>query len=279
VSTLDAARQIANWARHEQGERALGRVAEMLGAMGCPVVPVKGVVLAHWIYDDVAERPMADVDLLVPAALFEKGCRRVRENGWAIAGQSIELGELTFDVDGMTVELHSYIGRRELTTMSVDDVIGRSTVDTTTFPFEIRRIDDVDHLLLLATNVVKDYFAGANPHQPEDLHRMLVRVEGRTCEIVDRAQSVGFFTGLHNTASWMATSGRWPEWERLLAAMGPARRSVYAAAVRAHRTMDKPNRILGLLLACWANDRLGTRAAAVGRIAKRGVIRNFGMAR
>jgi hypothetical protein len=278
VRSAEADAQIAIWARHEQAERALARTAELLGAMGCPVVPVKGVVLAHWIYDDVAERPLSDVDLLVSASRFEEACRAVRER-WTVGGYSVELGELLFDVDGMAVEFHAEIGRREITAMTVDEVIARSAMDDTTFPFEIRRIDDVDHLILLATNVVKDYFAAANPHQPEDLHRMLVRVEARTCELVDRAQSVGFFTGLHNTASWMAERGQWPEWERLLVAMGPARRSVYASAVHAHRTMDKPSRILGLLLACWANDRLATRARAVGRIAKRGVIRNFGMAK
>jgi hypothetical protein len=77
----------------------------------------------------------------------------------------------------------------------------------------------------------------------------------------------------------MTERGQWPEWERLLAAMGGSRRRAYAAVVRAHRTMARPSRVLGLLLACYANDRPKDRIFAVGRIAKRGVLRNFGLAK
>jgi hypothetical protein len=49
------------------------------------------------------------------------------------------------------------------------------------FGFKIRRLDEVDHLLWLLIELVKDWFVETNAHQPEDAERLLTcLVEGRS---------------------------------------------------------------------------------------------------
>lgn len=50
----------------------LTRILEVLGRVEIPVILLKGADLAHTLYPDVAMRPMADLDLLVPYACFEQ---------------------------------------------------------------------------------------------------------------------------------------------------------------------------------------------------------------
>ncbi len=267
---------LATWARHQVAARALERAAELLQKLHCPVIPVKGVVLARWIYDDVSERPLRDVDLLVPRAAFIDVVRAVRNAGLRIEYETAELGEVLFMSEGIEVELHAEVGRRDLSNLSVDEVLSRSVVDSHTFSVPIQRIDDLDHLLLLAANVVKDYFVVYNPHQPEDLRRMLERTRERAAELVAVAERIGFMTGLRNVASWMAEAQESLSFAGLVEQMPEPPRPLHSAAVRWHRTLRSPSRTLGLALACWTNDDPAVRRAALRRIVTRGAARMIG---
>ncbi len=267
---------LANWARHQVAARALERTSDVLRRLRCPVVPVKGVVLARWIYDDVSERPLRDVDVLVPRAAFGDVLRAIRNAQLRILYETEELGELLFMSEGMEVEIHAEVGRRELTNLTVDDVLSRSVTDTQTFPFAIQRLDDIDHFLLLVANVVKDYFTVCNPHQPEDLRRMFDRTSERTTELVELARRVGFATGLYNTVAWMAETHRSASFATLLKQLQEPPRPLHAAVVRWHRRLSRPSPTLGLALACWTNDDPKARWAALRRIIARGAARMTG---
>jgi hypothetical protein len=54
---------VAAWIKHQIARERLREVVTALEAIGIPVLAVKGVVSAHTLYPDVAERPMSDVDL------------------------------------------------------------------------------------------------------------------------------------------------------------------------------------------------------------------------
>ena len=267
---------IERWARHQKAMAAFVTVSRLLSGSGIRFAPVKGIVLARWLYDDVTERPLRDVDLLVARSSFELATGRLHEAGYAAEYTSEELGEAMFDVDGFTVELHAEIGRRELTSLSVDEVLRGATQDTTTFPFVSLRIDDIDHLLLLAANVVKDYFVEANPHQAEDLERLAVRLEGRLDELVERAGHAGFSSGLWAVADWMQYRRGSERFARVRDEMGrPPRRLQARALALAGRSKRLPLAV-GLPLACWTNDEPAMRMAALARLARRGVVRKLG---
>ncbi len=69
-------------------EVALGEAAAALAAADVPVMLLKGAALGRLIYGSPAERPMGDLDLLVPAARVDAGMRALAALGYRPAGLS-----------------------------------------------------------------------------------------------------------------------------------------------------------------------------------------------
>ena len=264
--------------------RALGEVATVLQAAAIPCIPVKGVVLARWLYGDLAERPYVDVDLLVTRAAFERAVALIDSQRWPVFYRSTEMGELGFHVGQIPVELHAEVGRRDLSLLTVEAVLARAMTDTTTFPFAIARLDDVDHFLLVVLNVVKDGFTYANPHQPDDLERLLERLSPRRDELITRAHAAGLTTALHLTARWMERTRGSTAWSSLRADLPPAPRRLFLAAARLHGAVDqrRDNRLahagalLGLAMATQVPDDRRLRWSGLRRVLKRGAARKLG---
>lgn len=61
----------------------LAETLEMLDEAGVPAVVLKGGALAHTLYPDWRERPMSDLDLLVPADRAEEAREASLSGGWA----------------------------------------------------------------------------------------------------------------------------------------------------------------------------------------------------
>jgi hypothetical protein len=263
---------LETWLRHEVALRAFGRVAESLKAAGVPVIPVKGLALAHWLYEDVAQRPFTDIDLLIPRAAWHEARRAMIALGEPTY-ESFELGELSVPVDGVLVELHAEFGEIRMTAISVDDVLARSTSDSATFGFAVRRLDDVDHLLLMAVNALKDAFVFARPHVAGDLARLLDRTFEQRGELVRRAGDAGFASGLYCTAQWMAQEHGSPSWVRLLDSLGSPSRPLFVRAFERFRRLRNPPLYLGVLLGRWSNDRAETRLRAAGGIVWRKLLK------
>jgi hypothetical protein len=263
---------------------ALGQVLEVARAAGVVAAPVKGVVLARWLYAAVVERPYRDLDLVVARAGLPRLTDAVRARGWPIRHLSVEMGELEFEVDRLVVEVHAEFGRRDLTRLSIDEVLARAVPDRDTFPFEILRVDDIDHLLLLVANVTKKSYTYSNPHQPADLERLLVRLEPRWAELVARARRASFATALRSVADWMARERGSAAFSRFMRVLPPHPRRLLPAVVRLHRRLDRRrgNRLeslsglLGLALATLTVDDWSLRGRGLARLVRRGIYRRAG---
>lgn len=264
--------------------RAFALVAGTLNKAGIPFAPVKGVVLSRWLYEDVTERRYVDVDLLVPRSAFEEAMAVADAQGWPSFYRSAEMGEFGFMVDRIAVELHAEIGRRDLSRLTVEDVLTRATADTSTFSFEVQRLDEIDHFLLLILNVVKDGFTYANPHQPGDLARLLERLRPRLNELIERSERAGLQTALRLTADWMVRVHASPLFHLLRDRLPETRRPILLTVARLHEALDRrqPGRlsnlggIFGLALATQVPDDPVLRRAGLRRVLRRGAIRRFG---
>ena len=62
-------------------EVALGEAAAALAAADVPVMLLKGAALGRLIYGSPAERPMSDLDLLIPAGRVDEGMRALAALG------------------------------------------------------------------------------------------------------------------------------------------------------------------------------------------------------
>ena len=261
----------------------LRKVIDVATSVGVTVAPVKGVVLSRWLYDDVSDRPYRDLDIVVAQGDLPRMFAAVEARPWPIRVHSPEMGELEFTVDRLTVEIHAEFGRRDLSRLTIADLLARATVDGGTFPFEIRRIDDIDHFLLLVANVTKKAFTYANAHQPADLERFLARLRGRWDELFERVRAARFLTALRSVAVWMVDEHGSALFGELLRAV-PASRRLLPAVVGWQRRRDRrrPDRLasasglFGLVLATQTPDDARLRARGLLRLLRRGAARRLG---
>ncbi len=107
----DAARMALRWADQESfafGVRQLdaaSRTQDLLGVQGVRCLPLKGAALAEHLYDSVAHRPMADVDLLVLDD-WPRAVRLLEKAGFADQGQADHARAFLDPASGVVVELH-----------------------------------------------------------------------------------------------------------------------------------------------------------------------------
>jgi hypothetical protein len=269
---------------HALATSSLEEVTRVLAAAGVVSAPVKGIVLSRWLYDDVVNRPFVDVDLLVSRSGFARATDVVTTRGWAVSDRTDEMGELLFSVNGVAVELHAEVGRPDLVRTTVDEVLSRAVRDRQTFNFEILRIDDIDHFLLLVANVVKDGFTYANSHQPDDLERMLQKLQPRVAELIERTGTAGFMTALHNVALWMTEKHGSTDFRALTLQLPSRGRRAFRAAVRTQWRLSsrKTSRlshaggVLGLALATLTPDSPALRLRGLARVVRRGLRRRLG---
>lgn len=71
-----------NTARNLQVLKHFGVLAGALQAQGLPFVPLKGVYLCSNVYENLGERTLWDVDLLVPAAELERALGLIETTGY-----------------------------------------------------------------------------------------------------------------------------------------------------------------------------------------------------
>ncbi len=146
----DLVRATVEWARIEQD---LPPIVEALDAAGISVAPIKGVAYATSLYSTPAERPMGDVDLLVPPDRREDAARVLQKLGFA-RGPSLVLHHAEAWTRGdFAIDLHSNIiamGRARI------DLAGLWSRTTAGWPTGARRLEANDallfHLIHLARN-------------------------------------------------------------------------------------------------------------------------------
>jgi hypothetical protein len=263
---------------------ALQQVQDVARGASVTIAPVKGVVLARWLYDAVAERPYRDLDLFVARQELPRLTDAVTARGWHVRHVSAEMGELEFEVDRLVVEVHAEFGRRDLTRLSTAQVIARASVDRDTFPFEVLRIDDFDHFLLLVANVTKKSYTYSNPHQPADLERLLLRLEPRWDALVARAREASFLAALGSVAAWMAEEHGSALFSRFLLTLPTGSPRLLPAVVRLHRRLDgrrgkrleSASGLFGLALATLTPDDWSLRGRGLVRLVRRGIGRRLG---
>ena len=107
----DAARMALRRAEQDDftfGVRQLdtaSRIQDLLGARGARCLPLKGAALAERLYDSVAHRPMADVDLLVLDE-WPRAVTLLEEAGFVELGQAGHARAFLDSASGVVVELH-----------------------------------------------------------------------------------------------------------------------------------------------------------------------------
>src|SRR5580700_1944902 len=114
-----------SWLAHVVAGRAFRTVAAALAEQSIPVLPVKGLVTAHLLYDDPALRPIRDVDLRLRRRDFAASMRAARACGWSMQ-HVVLVGQAVWRVDGVDVDVKCALGPPGLCAMTVDEMMSRA---------------------------------------------------------------------------------------------------------------------------------------------------------
>jgi hypothetical protein len=147
---VELARAAVAWAVIE---RLVEPVVEVLVHAGVDVAPIKGASYVKWLYERGAERPMADVDLLVPAACVV-AARGVLESIGFVRGPGVALHHAEAWIrDELAIDLHWNIIGSGRGHIDLEAVWARTVPG---WPGAARRLEATDalafHLLHLARN-------------------------------------------------------------------------------------------------------------------------------
>jgi hypothetical protein len=238
---------------------------------GIDVVPVKGVVTARTLYEDIAVRHSGDIDLRIRRKDFRRAIRVARASGWSPTTDTPILWQSVLSVMGCEVDIESTIGPPGLCAVSVDDVLRRARRDRSLFGFSLRRIEIHDHGLVLVLNVFKDGFRSL-PWSLEDLRRIVTAPGFEAGTLMERAREGRVTSVLWLVADWLAREHGVPEWRVVrdrIGARAPSRRVALLQAWT--RRLASPPR-LGLLATATSSDAPSLATVGLG-LAIAGVFR------
>jgi hypothetical protein len=156
---------------HMSAGAALREVHAAAALEGVALLPVKGVVTGLTLYDDVSERPIADVDVRIRPRDFPALVHAMRR--FTRLRLSRSYGNLVLDVDGVAIDFETSIGPPGLSGLRVDAMLERAGVLRHPLGFEMRAPDLHDHALVLCVNAFKDKIVHAGRHSLEDLSRIV----------------------------------------------------------------------------------------------------------
>lgn len=195
--------RLETWATHQYASEALRRVLAVFERGGVEALPVKGIVLAHALYGDVSERPIADVDLRVRPRDLARVVRLARGEGWPVCRNSKQLGSRGIEVCRTLVEVETTIGPPGLCALGVDELLRRSQESVGRLGFLHREPEIHDHVLQLCVNAFKDKLVALPPWSREDLVRVVVAPGFDPKVMADRAREGRVESIVWIVAEWM----------------------------------------------------------------------------
>jgi hypothetical protein len=261
----------STWIWHTLAPQVLGQVARAFETAQIPVLLVKGVLTARILYDDVAARPISDIDLRVPRRFYRAAVEVARARGWTPETEAPRLWEAVLKVDGWEVDIECTVGPPGLCGLTVDDVLRRAERRVEPFGFAHWQPDLNDHALILVLNAFKDGLR-VMPWALEDLLRIVRHERFDRYVLVARAREGGVASALWIVADWLAEMHGVPEWRAVRERVGarpPSERVCRTHGyVRQRGWPPKP----GLLVAAGGSDS-SLRCASGLALTAAGVVR------
>lgn len=140
---------------------AVREIASKLLVRRVWAAPIKGFAFATTIYSTEAERPMNDVDLLIPVNMLADAIRTMQSAGYERVGMERKLSgyyhAIVFQRGSLMIELHRHIMQHHRTRLRIGEVWDRATPDANVPGLYV--LDAVDQLLLCILHVARHELA------------------------------------------------------------------------------------------------------------------------
>jgi hypothetical protein len=152
-------------------------VARRLAAHGIPVMPVKGALLQHWLYQDPSDRPLTDVDALVRPAQLEKAVATLLREGYGRAGGS-SIGAVVLETPfGLALDLHPRLFDDARYHFPTSELFARSSEDTSIYGVSVRVPSALDAYAHLIGKFGSDHLDQRAIVRLDELARMTTRIK------------------------------------------------------------------------------------------------------
>ncbi len=152
-------------------------VAERLERPGIDIMPVKGALLQHWLYDDPAERAMSDVDVLVRPYQARAAHDLLERAGYHPMGRSSVGAFVMRSPFGLALDLHPQLFDRLRYNLPTADVFSRSSPDRALFGVLVRLPSPLDAYAHLIGKFGSDHLNAQSDERLEEIARMSRRIE------------------------------------------------------------------------------------------------------
>lgn len=225
--TSERRADVSTWISHEVTARILAEVLARCAEAGVPILVVKGVVTSRLLYDDVAQRAIADIDVRIRPSDFSTFRALAAKAGWRCLRVAWTYRNLVYDFPPLSLDVEGYVGAPGLCAMTVDEMLSRAT------PLEIAPTLRVlvpeihDHAVVLAVNAFKDKIVAANRGALSDVERIVLHRDFRCHVFVDRVVHSRIATLAWIVAAWMESERQNNEWGAIrvaIEARAPVRR-------------------------------------------------------
>jgi hypothetical protein len=259
--------RITAWAQQMRHLRVFRAVHAKFDAARIPVLPVKGILSAHTLYDDVADRLLTDIDLKIRPADFDRVVALCAREGWRVVQRMRAYANVVFVVEGVYVDVEGYPSVPGLSHLTVDAMLQRARPsELLGFPHLLPSFDD--HAVVLLLNAFKDKLIHTFVWAVRDLERLPAHRDFDAGRLVRILRATGTTTIGWIVADWMIRGRDIAGWNAVRDAIGarPPRRA-YAAVFEALCKVAPRWQLAMRVVARVGADDLGDRARALGRMA------------
>ncbi len=153
-------------------------VAGKLAGSAISVMPVKGALLQHWLYDDPTERPLTDVDLLVLPVDLEEAVKQLESAGYRCLARP-SFGPVVLQTPfGLALDLHPSLFDAARYRLRTEDLFTRSTEDTLLYGVRVRLPSPLDVYAHLIGKFGSDHLDERATGRLDEIARMAGRIDG-----------------------------------------------------------------------------------------------------
>jgi hypothetical protein len=177
-----------------------------------PFVVVKGAVTSRLLYDDIAERPISDVDIRIRPRDFWRWRAVAKE--WKSACWNVvwTYRNRVYDFAPLSLDVEADVGPPGLCGLTIDTVLSRATHHEIASGLHVLVPEIHDHAVILVVNAFKDRFVVGNPWSIADLERIVRHPTFYLDLFVELARESHVMTMAWIVASWLETQYGSDQW-------------------------------------------------------------------
>ena len=182
------------FAAHVGGLEQLRSLATRFADRQIPLMPIKGVLIREAFYDDPVDRPVKDLDILVPSGRYEQAQTELESLGYRLVPESTRNHfQCSFRKDSalLPVDLHRSLFEECRYSFATQGIFDRAQSDEGLFGCQVHRMRDLDIVAHLIGKLGSDHVGFENKARLQDLSQVASRSSFSSQDLVDHMESLG----------------------------------------------------------------------------------------